>query len=143
MSRSGYSDGCDGWDLIRWRGAVNAAIRGKRGQAFLRELLAALDAMPEKRLIADELRDADGEVCAIGSVGAARGVDMSTLDVEDPDSIAKAFGIASALVQEIEFMNDDDFSYCNRSATPEQRWTRMRAWIAEQIRAEQHSGGTE
>ena len=22
MSRSGYSDDCDQWDLIRWRGAV-------------------------------------------------------------------------------------------------------------------------
>lgn len=22
MGRSGYHDGCEGWDLIRWRGAV-------------------------------------------------------------------------------------------------------------------------
>lgn len=44
MSRSGYNDDCDGWALIRWRGAVNSAINGKRGQAFLRELVAALDA---------------------------------------------------------------------------------------------------
>lgn len=57
MSRSGYSDDYDGdnWDLIRWRGAVTSAIRGKRGQAFLREALAALDAMPEKQLIAGDL----------------------------------------------------------------------------------------
>jgi hypothetical protein len=46
MSRSGYSDDHSEWDLIRWRGAVASAIRGKRGQAFLRELLVALDAMP-------------------------------------------------------------------------------------------------
>lgn len=46
MSRSGYSDDCD--DPLqegRWRAAVNSAIRGKRGQAFLREALAALVAV--------------------------------------------------------------------------------------------------
>lgn len=57
MSRSGYSEDYDGdhWDLIRWRGAVASSIRGKRGQAFLREALAALDAMPEKKLITGDL----------------------------------------------------------------------------------------
>lgn len=57
MSRSGYSEDWDGenWTFIRWRGAVKSALRGKRGQAFLREALAALDAMPEKRLITHDL----------------------------------------------------------------------------------------
>ena len=55
MSRSGYHDGIDQWDLIRWRGAVASAIRGKRGQAFLREMLDALDALPEPKLIAHDL----------------------------------------------------------------------------------------
>jgi hypothetical protein len=41
MSRSGYSDDCDGWALIRWRGAVNSAIKGRRGQQALREIVAA------------------------------------------------------------------------------------------------------
>ena len=53
MSRSGYHDDCEGWDLIR--GAVKSAIRGRRGQAFLKEMLAALDALPEKRLITEDL----------------------------------------------------------------------------------------
>lgn len=72
MSRHGYTDSCDdNFALIRWRGAAKSAIRGKRGQAFLRELLAALDAMPEKRLIAREL------------------VDDSQLDCQEPDSTVK------------------------------------------------------
>jgi hypothetical protein len=127
MSRSGYSTDYDFeyWDLVRWRGAVTSAIRGRRGQAFLRELIAALDAMPEKRLIADALV-ADGQYCAIGTVGATRGVDMTKLDPEDPDRIAAAFGISRALVCEIEFLNDD--GHVGRSETPEQRWQRMRAW---------------
>lgn len=134
MSRSGYNDDCDGWELIMWRGAVAKAIKGRRGQAFLREMLMALDAMPEKRLIANELVEA-GEVCAIGSVGAKRGIDMSKIDPQDADSVAKAFGIARALAAEIEFVNDDDYAY-NKKETPEQRWERVRKWVAEYLIAD-------
>ena len=77
MSRSGYSvDGdLDHWQLIRWRGAVNSAMNGKRGQAFLRELLDALDALPEPKLIDHDLVRYDGSTdtnlfCALGAVGA-------------------------------------------------------------------------
>lgn len=60
MSRSGYADWCDdNWAMIRWRGAVASAVRGKRGQAFLRELATTLDAMPEKRLIGGAAYDAE------------------------------------------------------------------------------------
>jgi hypothetical protein len=131
MSRSGYSDDVDGWGLIRWRGQVASAIRGKRGQDFLRELLSALDAMPEKRLIAGHLRQG-GEVCAIGSVGAQRGVDLEALDTHDYDTLAATFGIAHQLVQEIEFMNDEGVW----GASPEDRWRQMRAWVVEHLRAE-------
>ncbi|GEM_PF-1710263 len=51
MSRAGYSDDCDSWALIRWRGPLSSSIRGKRGQLFLRDMLSALDAMPGNRLI--------------------------------------------------------------------------------------------
>lgn len=136
MSRSGYSeDGdCDNPSYLLWPSIVERSIKGKRGQAFLQEMLATLDAMPEKRLIAEELQDAAGEVCAIGCVGAKRGVDMSKLDPEDPDRIAKVFGITPTLVREIEFINDDDFRYSYiRNETPQQRWTRVRAWVVEQL----------
>ena len=66
MSRSGYSDDCDTWPLICWRGAVASALRGKRGQQFLIELRDALDAMPEKRLIAEQLQDGTGCHCTLG-----------------------------------------------------------------------------
>lgn len=130
MSRSGYSHDDDNWSLIRWRGMVASSIRGKRGQAFLAELVEALDAMPEKRLIAHDLQDGPN-VCAIGSVGARRGVDMSKLDPEDSETIAGVFGIADPLVREIEFMNDE----VGWNETPEQRWDRMRAWAAQHLKA--------
>lgn len=130
MSRSGYSDDIDRWELIKWRGQVASTIRGKRGQAFLRELLAALDAMPDKKLIAGDLRR-DGEVCAIGSLGAARGIDLEALDPHDHETIASAFGIAHQLVQEIEYMNDEGTW---KRDSPQSRWCRMRAWVRQQLK---------
>jgi len=129
MSRSGYNDDCEQWELIRWRGAVKSAIRGKRGQAFLREMLEALDTMPNKRLIAEQL-ESHGEVCAMGCVGLKRGLDMSNIDPEDRAQVAGFFGISPAMAAEIAFENDDgDW----RHNTPEQRWTRMREWVAAQL----------
>lgn len=124
MGRSGYSEDIDEWALIRWRGAVASAVRGKRGRAFLQEMLDALDALPQKRLITDDLVSDDGsEVCALGSVGLKRGIQMADMDPYDYEALAKTFGIPKALVCEIEFMNDD------RCGTPEQRFDMVRRWV--------------
>jgi len=131
MSRAGYSDDCDGWALIRWRGAVKSAIRGERGQQFLRELAEAMDAMPEKRLIAHALQEA-GCHCTLGVIGAARGIDMSTIDPENAEQVSAEFGIAPALAKEIVFENDEvgEFAFpYDEHETPEARWQRMRAWV--------------
>lgn len=133
MSRSNYDEDCDGWALIRWRGAVASAIRGKRGQAFLRELLAALDALPERKLIAHELQQ-DGAVCAIGAVGRARGLDMTALDPDDTETVAGTFGICDAMTREIVWLNDE----INSRSTPEQRFEDMRAWVVSQIKEPTH-----
>lgn len=134
MSRAGYHDDLDEWALIRWRGAVKAAIRGKRGQAFLREMLAALDAMPEKCLIASELVTEQGEVCAMGAVCMARGLDVRELDPDEPEDVAGVVGLSEAMVREIAYENDEGFCGAWREEeTPERRWTRMRAWVAKQI----------
>jgi hypothetical protein len=139
VSRSGYSDDYadDQWALIRWRGAVASAIRGKRGQALLRDLLAALDAMPEKRLIAGYFVREDGCACALGVLGQARGIDVAALNPSDLDDgadraqVAKAFGLSEALAAEIMFVNDDDGIWT--SLTDEQRWRDVREWVASQI----------
>lgn len=132
MSRSGYTDEMDDqWALIRWRGAVKSAISGKRGQTFLREMAAALDAMPDKSLVAEEL-EVDGAVCALGAVGKSRGIDMSPIDPYEYESVAATFGIPEALAREIMYENDCDW----RDETPEQRWKRVRKWVQEQIKPE-------
>ncbi len=129
MSRAGYSEDIDNWAVIRWRGAVAAAIRGKRGQAFLREMLKALDTQANGILIANELETDDGAVCAIGAVGKARGVDMTQLDPYEGDEIAYEFGIAEALAREIVYENDEG----RWSETPRARFERMRGWIISKI----------
>jgi hypothetical protein len=163
MSRSGYTDDCDdNWALIRWRGAVASAIRGSRGQAMLREVAEALDALPEKRLAAESLVTADGEYCTLGALGRARGIDMIPIDPEDRQAVAHTFGVAEALAAEIMYLNDEyiddwkwikveicgpvrpgypDYGRRRRSVrvknerAAEQRWQYMRDWVAKQIAA--------
>ncbi len=132
MSRSGYTDDCDGWNLIRWRGAVAAAIRGKRGQAFILEMWKALTALPEPKLTYGSLIEEDGMVCAMGAVGKSRGVNLGAIDPEDCDRVAEVLGIPPTLAKEIAFLNDDDF--CYKKETPEERWARMKTWAEENLK---------
>lgn len=129
MSRSGYVDDMEQWQFIRWRGAVASAFRGRRGQAFLKEMLVAIDALPEKKLIANDLEANEGAVCAIGAVGKARGVDMQDVDPEDGKRVAALFSIPHAMACEIVFMNDERFW----RQTPEERFVAMREWIKNEI----------
>lgn len=127
---------CDASDMddenqfAMWRGQVASTIRGKRGQAFLKELIEALDSLPEKQLIKNDLIQ-DGEVCALGSVGIMRGIDMTKLDAGDYYALAKVFGITHQLVQEIEWINDEAGA---PDQTPEQRWQSIRDWAVRHIR---------
>lgn len=134
MGRHGMVEDCDHtWSFICFRGAVKKAIEGKRGQAFLKELIAALDSMPNKVLIAEELEH-EGEYCAMGAVGAARGIDMSEIDVHDYDAIAKIFGIAPTLVREIEFENDTAAYYAKPEEQGAKRWQIVRNWAESQLK---------
>jgi hypothetical protein len=129
MSRSGYTEDFENWATIMYRGQVASAIRGKRGQAFLQELAEALDAMPSKRLIPNELKQ-EGEVCTLGAIGVKRGITLEALDPEDPDTLAEKFGIAQQLIREIEWENDEG----GYDRNPEERWERMRRWVASKIK---------
>jgi hypothetical protein len=120
-------------ELNIWRGAVNQAIRGKRGQTFLREMAAALDAMEVKELIADDIVRDDKHVCALGSVALARRMSVSGFDVTDAAYVGQEFGIARALAAEIAYENDERGPY-GSTETPAQRWTRMRKWVDKNLR---------
>lgn len=139
MSRSGYSDDCSGWSLICWRGAVNSAIKGKRGQATLREIRDALDDMPVRELAADSLVSADGQFCTLGVLGIARGMPLDSLVPDDPEGVADKFGIATAMVREIVYENDEcgPWAPYPYKESPANRWRRMRDWVDQKILEEQ------
>lgn len=139
MTRSGYVEDCE--HLALYRANVDRTIRGRRGQAFLREMAAALDALPVKELVAEDIVRDREHVCAIGSVALARKIDVSALDVTDGDLVGQTFGITSILAREIAYQNDEngpsgytrrDISR-ERDETPAERWTRMRAWVDENL----------
>lgn len=156
MSRSGYTDDYGDDDplaLGRYRAMVASATRGRRGQALLRDILIAMNGMAVKRLIAHELEHQDGAVCAIGAAGKLRGVDMSDLDPEDPETVAHQFDIADCLAREIVYENDEcgwsrEYEFIDRidswgrrdiykrmrKETPEERFERMRRWVRSQIK---------
>ncbi len=118
--------------------------------------------MPEKALVADSLATADGEFCALGALGARRGIDLDKLDPDDWDGVASTFGVAPSLVREIVYENDEHIGehewvtveICGpvRPYWPEfgrhtkdirvdvenvaqRRWEHMRAWVAAQVGA--------
>jgi hypothetical protein len=127
VSRSGYYDDYESDSNIGflWDSITRTAIRGRRGQRLLREMGTALDAMPVKELEAGVLVE-DGQVCALGAVALARGIDVSALDPEDPAAVAKVFDIPTTLAREVAYQNDDGSL---RDEAPAERWTRMRAWV--------------
>lgn len=130
MSRSGYDD-AEASNL--WLGAVKSAIRGKRGQALLRELRDSMDAMAVKELIADELV-AEGSYCALGVVGQARGIAIAEINPEDIENVSKQFDIADALAREIVYQNDEAYwRPGGKKETPAERWVRVRAWVQSNI----------
>ena len=130
MSRSDYGDDyCDDWNSIMYRGWVTKALRGRRGQAFLKELVAALDAMPVKELVAEKLVDGEN-VCAIGAVCKARGLDVSDVNPENYNEVARRVGLAPSMVREIVYCNDEAFV----NAGPAARWLAMHKWAKENIR---------
>ncbi|WP_208456724.1 hypothetical protein [Burkholderia gladioli] len=149
-----------------YRGAVHRAITGKRGQAALRELAAAMDAMPVKTLAAESLVNADGEFCTLGVLGQARGLDMAPIDPEDWDAVAALFNLAPSMVREIVYENDEalarhkwvDIVICGpmlrwekhvrtvRVDIPEstlapERWALMRKWVEQNLVDTAHDGG--
>ncbi|MGE0206128.1 MAG: hypothetical protein AB7E70_21575 [Hyphomicrobiaceae bacterium] len=141
MSRSGYTEDDDLFynQAALYRSTVRNALRGRRGQAFLRELAAALDAMPKKELLARTVVRS-GECCALGALAMRRGVDLSPIDYEDDDAaedgdwttewLRDRLGILDCVAREVVYQNDEAYWHHEE---PSDRWARMRAWVESKI----------
>jgi hypothetical protein len=101
MSRIPEGECDDEESTRRWslqRANTARQIKSKHGQAFLRELLAALESLPEKRLIEGAIAK-DGCVCTFGALALRRRVDGG----EDREAVL------SELASHNVDPNDDDF----------------------------------
>jgi len=155
MSRHGYIDYDDG-DISPglWAGILASATRGKRGQKFFVELLAALDAMPVKELHAHVFDDPnEGKVCALGALARVKGVDTTKFDPDDDYAasvLARKFDVADCLTREAIYANDEGFRqrfirldhhrdhgvhWAYVLERPDERWQRMRDWVASRIKS--------
>lgn len=162
MSRSGYyeSDRDDPLAEGRFIAVWNKTRKGKRGQQFFRDLVAALDAMPVKELAAGSLqkRNDEGRVCALGALCSAKQIDVSDLlDYDDSGDdygtveAAARLDISETLARNVVWQNDecgygkrvpipnvlqgdwDGYKYKTLPETPAERWARIRTWAAKQI----------
>ncbi len=114
-------------------GIMSPTIGIGRLDELLRDLIAALDAMPDKRLIPHDLikrNEVDkAEFCTLGAIGHAKGIDMTDIDPYDHETLSEKLNIATQLVQEIEFLNDET---CD--SQPEKRWEQMRGWAVRRLK---------
>jgi hypothetical protein len=136
MSR--YCD-CDDYFYEPWMegqaaGALRSAIRGRRGQQLLRDLVAGLDALPVPELAAGALEDPEtGCVCALGAVRLQRGQEAVPLrfDPSDPDvdwrELAEPFDISETLANAVVGQNEYG-SQSNDEQSRRRRWLSVRAW---------------
>lgn len=131
-----------------WEANQRRSLKGKKGQAALRELEAALLALPEPRLIADEFENAQGEVCALGALARFKGKENpKTADVLIHDEVyneyyddgylmegaglelAASMDVPRMVALAIIYHNDDSW----QPLTPEQRYDRVLAWTRRQL----------
>lgn len=143
MSRYWEDDNWDEWanlDCGRWERNSRAVLKSKRGIKSLRELEAALLALPVKRLIRDDLcipvsvQD-DGEiiyrVCAIGALAIHKGIEPEKLHEwneegrEGTVETGESLGLRRTLAYVIGELND----ISPRSETEEQRYERVLKWV--------------
>jgi hypothetical protein len=118
-----------------WQANCRRSMRGKQGQEELRELRAALLALADKRLIHGSLVDEEGEMCAIGAYAKHKGLDLQKFDSEDEtDAVGIEAGMPALVAWKVVEMNDFEFASCSfQPISPEQRYTKMLAWVESQL----------
>ena len=140
MSRLCQDDyGFEPWMEGQQAGALQSAIRGRRGQQLLRDLVAGLDALPEPELSAGALEDeATGCCCAFGAVRRYRGAAAVPLYFDpmeedlDPPHYAEPFHVAPALAWAVVETNEG-WSDSNQESARRQRWAKVWAWAVGKV----------
>lgn len=142
----------ESYPLNLWRGMVKRATQTPKGQARLREVEAALLALPEQRLATDEIADYDGNVCAVGALmlyhALQRGEDRADwlewqqgrdVDIWDMQRYGREEGLTDTLVWELVRVVDEQYGH----ATPEARYAATLAWVQEHLKPLAPTAGKE
>ena len=138
--RIGYSEDEDRpGQFALWHANCDRQIASKKGQAAMRELEAALIAMPNKRLIKEGVA-CEGELCTVGvlvvAIKVRKGADQDVLiseleDVdEDTDDWAEREGVPRLVAWKLVELND---ILGNASETPEHRYERVLDYVRSEI----------
>ena len=147
--RINYSDDEDRpGQFALWQTNCARSLRGKAGQAALRTLETALIALPAKRLIAWQLVDDAGDVCAVGAYARHQGLDLSRFDPEDEtDQVGVEAGMPRLVAWQLVELNDivlnaiwgcdDDPKGRYRKMSPEERYDRVLAWVRAQLTSQE------
>lgn len=137
---------------ILWEANQERSLKSAKGQSALRRLEVALLALPEPKLIADAIEDADGLVCGLGALAKheyyegsldlpqrpaddasneewdewyASGGDDDGEQTEDAMlALAEALNVPKLVAIAIIYQNDDYF----RTQTPEGRYNKVLRW---------------
>ena len=161
MSRLSINECDDQASFLRacaWEANTNRHLAGKLGQKALRELEAALLALPEKALTANRFirlhgpADDVGEVCALGALALKRRIDAGESRAEAVKKIAEDWKGDAQDEAESEGSGDEEAAYYlnlkrvfawaiidqNEEAgphdqTPEDRYRRVLAWVQKRI----------
>lgn len=120
MSRTSWTDDDDYEPGTRnlFLANLKRSMRGKAGQAALRELEAVLMAMPEKELYSGLFAETTGAVCALGAVAVARkeasGLSRAAalaacadVDPYDSEDAGEALGFPRLVAEAIVWENDE------------------------------------
>jgi len=150
MSRLRECEGGDDGPCLYWANLVRQT-KSQRGQAFLRELLVALEALPDKKLIENAIVQ-DGCSCSLGALAVHRRVaagenrdavlaELAAINVDIDDSAwdgeeilpwaTHALAAPFYLADQIASINDDEGGNDETRSTA--RYDRMVKWLQSQI----------
>lgn len=162
MSRIGWSeDESFPGQFEIWQANCRRSLRGRKGQAALRELETALVALESKRLIAHALENEDGDVCAIGALVKAKGIAPKADPEWQMEDVGVECGLPRLVAWKVVELNDihldgryvvmegptrptERFRYRGAGGgcgsifvplTPEERYTRVLAWVRSELRS--------
>jgi hypothetical protein len=141
-----------------WVANTKRHLEGAKGQAALKELEAALLALPEKKLLYSEFiigpdsDDPNGGVCAMAAIALKRKMDTglsrreavlailnevpgSVMDDSDSEGVAATaayLGLKHVFAYAVIEQNDE---YGGRRTLPEDRYKNILAWVQARIKA--------